>query len=134
MLFGDGFTFSNFVIDVLPIFAFVVWFWFVTAIFADLFRRSDISGWAKAAWVIALILTPYIGVLIYGITRAKFCRAQCATSARSPRWVAACGRIQCRRRAWKASSAQDGGLDHRRRIHVPWGEAGSVAEFPWRAS
>ena len=71
MFFEGGFTFSNFLIDVLTIFAFVVWFWFVITIFADLFRRSDISGWAKAVWVIVLILTSYIGVLIYLITQGR---------------------------------------------------------------
>jgi hypothetical protein len=71
MLFEGGFTFSNFLIDVLTIFAFVVWFWFVITIFADLFRRHDISGWAKAIWIIVLILTSYIGVLIYLITQGR---------------------------------------------------------------
>lgn len=71
MLFEGGFTFSNFLIDVLTIFAFVVWFWFVITIFADLFRRNDISGWAKAIWVVVVILTSYIGVLIYLITQGR---------------------------------------------------------------
>jgi uncharacterized membrane protein len=71
MLFEGGFTFSNFLIDVLTIFAFVVWFWFVITIFADLFRRHDISGLAKALWVIVLILTSYIGVLIYLVTQGR---------------------------------------------------------------
>ena len=71
MLFPGGFTFSNFLIDVLTIFAFVVWFWFVITIVADLFRRHDISGWAKAIWVIVLIFTSYIGVLIYLITQGR---------------------------------------------------------------
>jgi hypothetical protein len=71
MLFQGGFTFSNFLIDVVTIFAFVVWFWFIVTIFADLFRRSDISGWVKAIWVIVLMLTSYIGVLIYLITQGR---------------------------------------------------------------
>ena len=66
-----GFTFSNFLIDVLTIFAFVVWFWLVIAIFADLFRRHDISGWAKALWIIAVILTSYLGVIVYLITQGR---------------------------------------------------------------
>src|SRR5215510_9400680 len=71
MLFEGGFTFSNFLIDVLTIFAFVVWFWFVITIFADLFRRHDISGWAKALWVIVVILTSYIGVIVYLIIQGR---------------------------------------------------------------
>ena len=45
-LFAGGFNFSNFVMDVLTIFVFIVWFWLLITIFADLFRRHVISGWA----------------------------------------------------------------------------------------
>jgi uncharacterized membrane protein len=34
--------------DMIAIFAFVVWFWLLVAIYGDLFRRHDISGWGKA--------------------------------------------------------------------------------------
>jgi len=71
MLFEGGFNFSNFLMDVLTIFAFVVWFWLLITIFADLFRRHDISGWVKALWVIIVILTSYIGVFIYLITQGR---------------------------------------------------------------
>ena len=85
MLFEGGFTFSNFLIDVLTIFAFVVWFWFVITIFADLFRRHDISGWAKAIWVIVLIVTSYIGVLIYLITQGRGMAERNAQQAQAAR-------------------------------------------------
>ena len=39
------------------------------AIFLDLFRRHDLSGWAKALWAIAIVLLPLLGMLIYFITR-----------------------------------------------------------------
>jgi predicted membrane channel-forming protein YqfA (hemolysin III family) len=65
MLFAGGFTFSNFLADLLSIFIFVLWFWLLITVFSDLFRRHDISGWTKAIWVIALIIFPYLGVLIY---------------------------------------------------------------------
>ena len=71
MLFEGGFTFSNFLIDVLTIFAFVIWFWLVITIFADLFRRHDISGWGKALWIIAVILTSYLGVIVYLLTQGR---------------------------------------------------------------
>ncbi|MGA8693992.1 MAG: hypothetical protein WB689_09110 [Xanthobacteraceae bacterium] len=61
----EGFTYRNFLMDVLAIFIFVVWFWLLITVFADLFRRHDISGWIKAIWVIALIVFPYIAVLGY---------------------------------------------------------------------
>src|SRR5262249_478877 len=67
----EGFTYQNFLMDMIAIFAFVVWFWLIVVIYRDLFRRHDISGWAKALWVLALILTSYIGILAYLITQAK---------------------------------------------------------------
>ena len=71
MLFDGGFSFSNFLVDVLTIFAFIVWFWLLIVVFGDLFRRTDIGGWAKALWVIAVIFTSYIGILVYLITQGR---------------------------------------------------------------
>ncbi|MBV8846021.1 MAG: PLDc N-terminal domain-containing protein [Bryobacterales bacterium] len=71
MLFSGGFTFSNFLADVLSIFIFVVWFWLLISVIGDLFRRHDISGWGKAIWVIVLIIFPYLGIFIYMITQHR---------------------------------------------------------------
>ena len=43
--FQEGFTYRNFLMDVLAIFIFIVWFWLLITVFADLFCRYDISGW-----------------------------------------------------------------------------------------
>jgi hypothetical protein len=71
VLFDGGFSFSNFLVDVLAVFVFVLWFWLLITVFADLFRRHDISGWSKALWVIVLILIPYLGVFAYLIFQAR---------------------------------------------------------------
>ena len=71
MFFQGGFTFGNFLMDVLAVFIFVIWFWLLITVFADLFRRHDISGWIKAIWVIFLILFPYIAVLVYLIVQGR---------------------------------------------------------------
>ena len=71
MLFAGGFSFANFLVDVLTLFAFVIWFWLAISVFGDLFRREDSSGWGKALWVIGVILFPYIGVLAYMISQGK---------------------------------------------------------------
>jgi hypothetical protein len=71
MYFEGGYTYSNFLMNMLGIFAFVVWFWLLVIIYGDLFRRHDISGWAKALWVIALVLTSYLGIFAYLITQGK---------------------------------------------------------------
>src|SRR5215472_17665128 len=69
--FQEGFTYRNFLMDVVAIFAFVVWFWLLVVIFGDLFRRRDISGWGKALWVIGLVLFSYLGILAYLITQGR---------------------------------------------------------------
>jgi len=71
MLFAGGVSFANFLMDVLTLFAFVIWFWLAISVFGDLFRREDSSGWGKALWVIGVILFPYIGVLAYMISQGK---------------------------------------------------------------
>jgi predicted membrane channel-forming protein YqfA (hemolysin III family) len=58
-------------LDALGIFVFIVWFWLAITVFADLFRRHDISGWIKAIWVIAVIVFPYIAVLAYLIFQSR---------------------------------------------------------------
>ncbi len=52
-------------------FLFVIWIWILITIIADLFRRHDFGGWAKAAWLIFLIVIPYLGVLVYLIAYHK---------------------------------------------------------------
>jgi len=69
MLLEVGFCFTNFLTDVLAVFVFVVWFWLLITVYADLFRRHDISGLGKALWVIFVLLIPYLGVFAYLITQ-----------------------------------------------------------------
>jgi len=71
MLFEGGFSFTNFLMDVLAVFVFVMWFWLLITVFSDLFRRHDISGWGKAVWVIVMLLIPYIGVFVYMISQGR---------------------------------------------------------------
>jgi Short C-terminal domain/Phospholipase_D-nuclease N-terminal len=52
-------------------FAFVLWIWLLIAVFADIFRRHDISGWGKAGWSIFIIFLPLLGVLTYMISQGK---------------------------------------------------------------
>jgi Short C-terminal domain/Phospholipase_D-nuclease N-terminal len=50
-------------------FAWVVWFWILITVFADLFRRHDIGGGAKVLWSIFVIVLPFLGVFIYLLTQ-----------------------------------------------------------------
>ena len=83
MLFNGGFSFANFFVDVLSIFMFVVWFWLLIVVASDLFRRDDISGWGKALWVLALVLTSYLGIFAYLITQGRGMAERSAQQAHS---------------------------------------------------
>lgn len=48
---------------------FFLWIWVAIYVFADIFRSKDMSGWAKALWVVAIFVLPLLGVLIYLIAR-----------------------------------------------------------------
>jgi hypothetical protein len=52
-------------------FALLVYFWLLITVFADLFRRRDVSGWGKTAWVLFILVLPLIGSLSYLITQGR---------------------------------------------------------------
>ena len=47
------------------------WIWLLVMIFSDLFRDHEPSGWAKAAWVLFLVVLPWVGALVYLIARGR---------------------------------------------------------------
>jgi membrane protein implicated in regulation of membrane protease activity len=67
----EGFTYRNFLMEIIAVFGFVVWFWLIIVIYGGLFRRHDISGWGKALWVLALVLFSYLGIFAYLITEGR---------------------------------------------------------------
>lgn len=66
---------------ILEIFAFVVWFWLLFVVLTDVFRSSDMSGWAKAAWTIFVLVVPLIGILVYLIARGGSMQRRAARQA-----------------------------------------------------
>jgi predicted membrane channel-forming protein YqfA (hemolysin III family) len=59
------------VANLFSIFIFILWLWLLITVFGDLFRRHDVSGVGKVAWVILLIVLPYIGVFAYILTQGR---------------------------------------------------------------
>jgi hypothetical protein len=55
----------------LALFFWVMAIWIFIAIFSDIFRRNDLSGWAKAGWIFLIFIVPFLGALIYVIARPK---------------------------------------------------------------
>ncbi len=50
-------------------FLFFLWIWLLIVVFADIFRSHDMGGFAKALWVLFVVILPYLGVLVYLIAR-----------------------------------------------------------------
>ena len=50
-------------------FMFFIWIWLLIIVFSDIFRSHDIGGFAKALWVMFVIVVPYLGVFVYLIAR-----------------------------------------------------------------
>jgi hypothetical protein len=65
--FGTGEVFWS----MLWFFMFFIWIWILIAVFGDIFRSRDLSGWGKALWSIFVIFLPYLGVFVYLIARGN---------------------------------------------------------------
>lgn len=57
--------------SILWFFLFFIWIWLLIGVISDIFRSHDMSGWAKAIWVIGIIIFPFLGVLVYLIARGS---------------------------------------------------------------
>jgi Short C-terminal domain/Phospholipase_D-nuclease N-terminal len=65
VLLAADYPFLEVMWTLIVFFAWVIWFWILITILADVFRRRDIGGGKKALWVVFLILVPFLGVLVY---------------------------------------------------------------------
>ena len=65
VLAASNYPFLNIFWTILIFFAWVIFIWIAITVLIDLFRRRDVSGWAKAAWVVVVIVLPFLGVLTY---------------------------------------------------------------------
>jgi hypothetical protein len=65
MVIAADYPFLNILWTMIIFFAWVIWIWMMIIIVGDVFRRRDISGWSKAAWVVFLIVLPFLGALVY---------------------------------------------------------------------
>ena len=68
-MFDGDFPFFDLMWTMLIFFLWAAWFWFVITVFADVFRRDDISGWRKTLWCVFLLVVPFIGVFAYMVSQ-----------------------------------------------------------------
>lgn len=64
-------TFLDIFWSMMVFFIWVMAIWLFIALLGDVMRRNDLSGLAKAGWIIFMIVLPFLGALIYIITRPK---------------------------------------------------------------
>ena len=65
-------------------FMFVAYLFVMFQVVTDLFRDSELGGFAKALWIVGLILLPFLTALVYVITRGSgMARRQQAAVQRS---------------------------------------------------
>jgi len=62
---GPTLTFWDVIFSMVAFFFWFMLIWIFISIFADLFRRHDLSGVAKAGWLVLIVILPFIGALIY---------------------------------------------------------------------
>jgi len=62
---ATDYPFLNILWTMIIFFAWVIFIWVAITVLIDVFRRHDVGGWTKAAWVILVIVLPFLGVLLY---------------------------------------------------------------------
>ncbi len=63
------FTFGDALLSILEIAFLILWIWIAITVVFDIFRSHDLSNWAKALWILLIVVFPLIGVLGYLIVR-----------------------------------------------------------------
>ncbi len=69
MFLADTYPLGGIFLSMLYFFCLFIFIWLLIVVFMDIFRSHDLSGWAKALWVIFVIILPFLGILIYLIAR-----------------------------------------------------------------
>jgi type VI protein secretion system component VasK len=70
-MIGADYPFLDLMWTMLVFFLWVIWFWMLFTVFGDIFRRHDLSGWAKTAWMIFCIVLPFLGVFVYITSQSR---------------------------------------------------------------
>lgn len=78
-----GYPLMDIFLSMVYFFCWVLWFMLMFWIITDIFRSDDLRGWAKAAWLVGIIVLPIIGILAYLIVRGGSMRARQEGRARA---------------------------------------------------
>ena len=69
ILAASNFDLGDLLIAMIAFSFMFMFIWMSIGVFADIFRRHDLSGGAKAGWVLLIFVLPLLGILIYLIAR-----------------------------------------------------------------
>ena len=83
MLVASDYPFLNLMWTILIVFMWIIWIMLLFYVIADVFRRHDIGGGKKAAWLIFLIVAIFLGVLVYVIVNGQGMAERNAKQARA---------------------------------------------------
>ena len=64
-MLGASYPLLDVFLTILYFFLFIIWISFLITVFIDVIGSHDIDGWAKALWVIVVIILPFLGVFVY---------------------------------------------------------------------
>ena len=84
MILADDFGTGQVFWSILWFTMFFIWIWLLIVVFGDIFRSRDLGGFAKAIWVIGIIIVPYLGVFIYLIARGHKMHEHALEAAQGP--------------------------------------------------
>src|SRR6266436_1921556 len=70
-MLASNYPFLDVVWTMFIFFGWIIWFWLLFTVFGDVFRRNDLSGWAKTGWIVFTIVLPFLGVFVYLITQSS---------------------------------------------------------------
>ena len=100
---------SDFLIWTIEVFFLVLAIWIFIAIFSDIIRRTDIHGVAKAGWIMAIFILPFLGCLIYIIARPKVTQSDLQLMAQADAATAAVARVSKADELTKLQQLKDAG-------------------------
>jgi len=69
MVLASTYPAGSIFLSMLWFFMFFIWIMLLFQVFGDMFRDHELSGFAKAIWIIFVIVFPFLGVFVYLIAR-----------------------------------------------------------------
>jgi hypothetical protein len=84
-MFAADYPFLDILWTMFIFFLWLMWFWLVITVFADIFRRRDITGGKKTLWCIFVIVLPFLGVFAYLISQSEEMAQRNVEKARAER-------------------------------------------------